>query len=248
MVTAMNTVVRYRIKTARAFRRTAALLGLLLFAAVTAQAREPYRIGYVPNAQISLESKNRLEVVYARAGLPVEFVPLPQKRSLQMAAEGLLDGDAGRIYGLEKDYPTMVRVGGKLLDFNGAAYALKGRDIGEYRDSLLDGMKVGALWGVVWVERVMKGRSLEQLKTYESLFAMLLDGRIDIALSSRRSAEAIFDKDPPFYANIRRLEPFVFQTPFYHYLNEKNADVVPLIEKALGELRAQDYWGDNEAE
>lgn len=244
----MNTAVRYRVPLAQAFRRAAACLALLLFAAVAAQAREPYRIGYVPNAQISLESKNRLEVVYARAGLPVEFVPLPQRRSLHLAAEGLLDGDAGRIYGLEKDYPTMVRVGGKLLDFNGAAYALKGRDIGEYRDSLLDGMKVGALWGVVWVERVMKGRDLEQLKTYESLFAMLLDGRIDIALSSQRSAETIFSKAPRLYENIQRLEPLVFQTTFYHYLNEKNADIVPLLEKALGELRAEDYWGDNETE
>ncbi|TDT86305.1 polar amino acid transport system substrate-binding protein [Pseudodesulfovibrio indicus] len=223
-----------------------AVLGLALVLPLRglSLAREPYRIGYLPNAQISLESKNRLEAVYARAGLPVEFVPLPQKRSLYLAAAGDLDGDAGRIYGLESNYPSMIRVEGKLLNFNGAAYVIKGQHIGEYRDSLLDVMKVGSLCGVVWVEKVMKGRCLEQVNTYEGLFAMLLEGRIDLVLSSQRSAETVFRKAPHFYESIERLEPLVFQTTFYHYLNEKNADIVPKLEKALKELRDENYWDD----
>ena len=96
---------------------------------------------------ISLASKNRLAVVYERAGIPVEFVPLPQKRSLALAVEGGIDGDAGRILGLEKRYPSMVRVNVKLLDFNGAAYVLKGRGINRYRHEMLSTMRVGALSG-----------------------------------------------------------------------------------------------------
>ncbi|WP_338669218.1 transporter substrate-binding domain-containing protein [Pseudodesulfovibrio methanolicus] len=228
----------------RFFWLAAACAALCLSWAVPGQARGPYRIGYVPGAMISLESKNRLEMAYARAGIPVEFLPLPQKRSLYLAVEGAIDGDAGRIYGLEKRYPSLVRVDVKLLDFNGAAYVVKGQEIGRFRDALLDVMKVGALRGVVWAEKIMKGRPMESVKTYEALFAMLLEGRIDIALSSRLSAEEIFSHDPRRYGRIRRLEPLVFRTSFYHYLNTKNADIVPRLEEALRELRAEDYWHD----
>jgi polar amino acid transport system substrate-binding protein len=240
----MRTVLFHRLRTGAAIGLALCLAATALCLAAPSLAREPYRIGYVPGAMISLESKNRLEVVYARAGIPVEFVPLPQKRSLYLAVEGDIDGDAGRILGLEKRYPSMVPVDVKLLDFNGAAYVVKGQEIGRFRDPLLDVMKVGGLCGVVWVEKVMKGRCMEYVKTYEALFAMLMEGRIDIALSSRLSAEEIFSHDAKRYSRIRRLEPLVYRTSFYHYLNMKNTDIVPRLEKALRELRAEDYWHD----
>ena len=87
----------------------------------------PYRIGYNPGALVSVEARRRLAVVYERAGLPVEFVPMPQKRSLYLAADGLLDGDSGRVAGLESHFPSMVRVNVKIMDFCGAAYVVAGR-------------------------------------------------------------------------------------------------------------------------
>ncbi|MGE4421843.1 MAG: substrate-binding periplasmic protein [Pseudodesulfovibrio sp.] len=224
---------------------------LLLFAACAVlswaapgRAREPYRIGYAPDALIHVESMKRLAVVYARAGLPVEFVPLPQKRSLVQAVDGVIDGDAGRILGLEKRYPGLIRVDVRLTNIYGAAYVVGGQEIGPFRDGLLGVMKVGAVSGVVWAEKVMKGRPLEHVKTYEALFAMLMEGRIDIALGSRISAEKVLRDNARRYGRIRQLEPLVFQAPFYHYLNRKDADIVPKLEKALRELRAEDYWRD----
>jgi polar amino acid transport system substrate-binding protein len=245
---AMRTVLFHtpRLGSVARFAMLFAVCAVLLTSAKPGLAREPYRIGYAPGAQIHVESMRRLAVVYERAGLPVEFVPLPQKRSLYLAAEGSIDGDVGRISGLENHYPTMVRVDVKLMDFYGAAYVVKEAEIGQFCDELLDSKKVGALCGVVWAEKIMKGRCQEYVKTYEALFAMLLEGRIDIALSSRVSAVAVFSQDPRRYARIERLEPLVFQTPFYHYLHMKNADIVPQLEKALRELRAEDYWHDGD--
>ena len=92
----------------------------------------------------------------------------------------------------------------------------------------------------------MQGRRSVRVTTYEALFAMLLEGRIDIALSSRLSAETVFSCDPGFYSRVIRLEPLAFKTSFYHYLNEKNADLVPVLEKTLRELRAADYWREGD--
>jgi polar amino acid transport system substrate-binding protein len=245
---AMRTLLRhmFRFRLADWFVPLLTVAGLSLLGAFSLQAREPYRIGYVPGAMISLASKNRLAVVYERAGVPVEFVPLPQKRSLALAVEGSIDGDAGRILGLEERYPSMVRVNVKLLDFKGAAYVLRGRGIKQYHHEMLNTMRVGALSGVVWAGNLMQRGRLERVATYEALFDMLLEGRIDIALSSRLSAETVFSSNAGYYSRIIRLEPLAFKTSFYHYLNEKNADLAPTLEKALRELRAEDYWREGD--
>ena len=222
----------------------AAWTAVCLSFAVPCQAREPYRIGFTPGVLVSVEAKDRLTLAYERAGLPVEFVPLPQKRSLYLAAEGSLDGEVGRIAGLEKRYPSMVRVNVQLMVFRGAAYVAAGRDIDAYSDELLDTLRVGSLCGVVWAEKVMKGRCLEHVKNYDSLFGMLQEGRIDMALCSMTSAEAAIADNPGVSGRIRRLEPQVYQAAFYHYLHMKNADIVPQLEKALRELRAENGWDD----
>lgn len=209
-------------------------------------AREPYRIGFAQNARIHQEARARLEAVYKRAGLPVEFVPLPQKRSLLLAVDGLLDGDVGRIPGLEETYPSLVRVDVKLLDLIGAAYVVRGQDFGDYRVALLDSLRVGAVRGVLWAEKLMGDRPMEKVNNYETLFDMLLAGRIDLALGSRSSAEGVLRDDRARYASIRMMVPAAYQTPFYHYVNRKNADIVPLLEKALRELRAEGGWHDDE--
>jgi polar amino acid transport system substrate-binding protein len=209
-------------------------------------AREPYRIGYSPDARIHVEARNRLRAVYARAGLPVEFVPLPQKRSLVQAVDGVIDGDAGRIPGLEARFPSLVRVDVKLMDLVGAAYVVRGQEMGDYRPELLDTLRAGAVRGVLWAEKIMGKRRLEQVNNYETLFDMLLAGRIDVALASRVSAEYLFRRDSARYAGVRRLDPPAYKVPFYHYLNIKNADIVPVLEKVLRELRAEDYWHDRD--
>ncbi|OIQ50359.1 Bacterial extracellular solute-binding protein, family 3 [Pseudodesulfovibrio hydrargyri] len=221
----------------------AAVAALCLAFALSCPARSPYRIGYNPGALVSVEAKNRLAAVYERAGLPVEFVPMPEKRSLYLAAEGALDGDAGRVAGLESRFPAMVRVNVKLMDFCGAAYVLAGRDdVGGYREGMLKGMKVGSLYGIVWADKIMKGRFLEQVTSYDALFSMLLEGRIDIVLCSRSGAEKAIAAHPGRYGGIRQLEPLVYREPFYHYLHRNNADIVPRLEKALRELHAEEHW------
>ncbi|OIQ50358.1 hypothetical protein BerOc1_02289 [Pseudodesulfovibrio hydrargyri] len=209
-------------------------------------ARGPYRIGYTPSARIHVEARDRLEAAYERAGLAVEFVPLPQKRSLVQAVDGVIDGDVGRIPGLERKFPTLVRVDVKLLDLVGVAYVVKGQRMGDYRPELLATLRAGAVRGVLWAEKVMDGHRLEQVNNYETLFGMLLEGRIDLALASRLSAEDVFRADRARYARIRGLDPPVYHVPFYHYVNIACADIVPRLEKALRELRAEGHWREDD--
>ena len=234
---------RFRAVSGRALR-AAAWAVLCLALAVPALARQPYRIGYSPGAGIHVEARDRLAAAYGRAGLPVEFVPLPQKRSLLLAVDGAIDGDVGRIPGLDEKYPSLIRVNVKLMDLVGAAYVVRGQRLGNYRPELLRALTVGAVRGVVWARRVVGDGRLEQVNNYETLFGMLLEGRIDVALASRASAERLFLENRRYSLRIRRMEPDVYRVPFYHYLNRKNADIVPVLEKALRELRAGNHRPD----
>jgi len=240
-----HTRARFRAVPGRVLR-AAAWLVLCLAPAVPVLAREPYRIGYAPGAGIHVEARDRLAAAYDRAGLPVEFVPLPQKRSLMLAVDGAIDGDVGRIPGLDEKFPSLVRVDVKLMDMVGAAYVVRGQRLGNFRPELLQALTVGAVRGVIWAGKVAENGRLERVNNYATLFCMLLEGRIDVALASRASAERIFLENREYTARIRRMEPDVYRVPFYHYVNRKNADIVPVLEKALRELRARDYWHDKE--
>jgi polar amino acid transport system substrate-binding protein len=226
------------------FALVALVAAWCLASAVPGGARGPYRIGYSPDAQIHVAARDRLKAVYERAGLPVEFVPLPQKRSLVQAVDGIIDGDVGRIPGLEKRFPSLVRVDVKLMDLVGVAYVIKGQGIGDYRSELLATRRPGAVRGVLWAEKVMGGLRLEEVNNYATLFEMLTEGRIDLALASKISAETLFQADKERYADIRGLNPPVYHVPFYHYVNIGNADIVPKLEKALRGLRAEGLWRD----
>ncbi|WP_272699123.1 hypothetical protein [Desulfovibrio sp. Fe33] len=241
----MQSVLRHTLTCLRTTSRRAVLaaacVALCLLAAEPGHAREPYRIGYSPDAMVHVEAKKRLEAVYKRAGLPVEFVSMPTKRSLVLACDGVLDGDAGRIPNLEQNFPTLIRVNVELMELIGTAYVLKNRKIERFDKSLLDEMAVGAVRGVIWAERVMAGRPLVLVNNYETLFSMLQEGRIGLALGSKLSAEKTFRDHAGRFDMIVGLDPPACRTPFYHYLHEKNSGIVPKLQKALRELRSEGY-------
>ncbi|MBG0791286.1 MAG: hypothetical protein H0S80_12405 [Desulfovibrionaceae bacterium] len=220
-----------------------AALVLLLCTAAPCPAHETYHISFSPGAEIHILARERVRDMYQRAGMAVEFVPMPHKRSIQSAAEGTVDGEVGRIKGLEKRHPGLRRVDVKLIDLTGAAYVIEGSAIQHYDRKLLDTVRVGAVNGVQWALRELDGRPAEMVSDYTRLFGMLVENRVDMVLGSTLSTEAVLNKEGIRNRRIRKLTPLVYCAPLYHYVNEKHADIIPLLEQALRELWAEDHWG-----
>lgn len=218
--------------------RFALILLVILLLPHTAWARKVYRLGYKASPVV-MQAVARLEEAYTRAGLLVEFVELPHKRSLTFANDGVLDGDVARISGLETTYPNLRRVKFKVTSFNGVALVLDKKDIFAYRKSLLDSYRVGGILGIVWVEKVMNGRPYEQVKGHDILFRMLLEGRVDILLSSELQARRIIESDKALYGHVRILKPNVMELPLFHYVNKQNEDIIPLLESALKAMESE---------
>jgi len=213
-----------------------------LCAASSCPARQPYRISYSPGAAIHALARDRVKDAYERAGLPVEFVPMPHKRSLHSANEGIVDGEVGRIAGVEKSFPDLRRVNVELINLTGAAYVLEESGVTRYRQELLDTVRVGAILGVQWSLNELDGRPAEMVSDYTKLLGMLAEKRVDMALGSTLSVEAALKEKRIRNTRIRRLKPLVFCQPLYHYVHKKNERLVPLLEKALRELWKEGRW------
>lgn len=197
-----------------------------------------YVLSYSPGTLFHQLVRDRVDVVYKRAGLTADFKPLPHNRSVFSANEGIVDGDVGRVPSIEENNPNLLRVNVKLMDLNGAAYTLHA-EIGNYDESLLRKYRVGYVLGVKWPQAVLDGREAITAPNYAALFEMLLDGRIDLALATEASADSVFNELQSRAKNIRRLLPSVFSAPIYHYVHKKNAEIVPRLEQAIKEINEE---------
>lgn len=222
---------------------------LLFFASLqvlpVAAADKTYHLSYSPGTLFHQLVRDRVKVVYERAGLKAEFVSLPHNRSLLSANAGTVDGDVGRVPSVEEDYPDLRRVNVKLMELNGAVYTLR-KDIDFYTDDLLTKYRVGYVLGVNWIEDKMKVQNATTARDYPALFEMLLQGRVDIVLVTEASADAVLRELGDRAANIRKLQPFVFSAPIYHYVNKNNEAIIPRLEKALTDLLQEGYWDPSE--
>ena len=195
-------------------------------------AERVYRLSYSPGTLFHQLVRDRIAAVYQQAGFRTEFIPLPHNRSLISANDGVVDGDVGRVSSVENQYPKLKRVGEKLMDLNGAVYTLN-PDIGKYEESLLDQYRVGYVLGVRWPQKKMAGKVATTAPDYTALFEMLLQGRVDLILATEASADAAMHSLKGRADEVRELQPYAFSAPIYHYVNEKNNNIIPQLEQAL---------------
>ena len=225
--------------------KTAAFILLVLFLQLISFAAygndKTYVISYSPGTLFHELVRDRTKALYEKAGLTAEFVALPHKRSLFSANEGTVDGDVGRVPSVQENYPNLRRVNVKLMDLNGVVYTTRD-EITSYDDALLKQYRVGYIRGVQWTEKKMQGLEATKVDSYSILFTMLLQGRIDIILATEISANSAIRNLGEKVSIIRKLDPFIFSAPIYHYVNKKNEAIIPRLEKAVTALIEEGYW------
>lgn len=198
-------------------------------------AERVYLLSYSPGTLFHQLVKNRTAAVYQQAGLKAEFIPLPHNRSLMSANDGVIDGDVGRVPSIEDKFKKLKRVDEKLMDLNGAVYTLN-PDIQRFDENLLDQYRVGYVLGVRWSQKKMSGKKATTAPNYNALFEMLLQGRVDLVLATEASADAAMHDLKGRADQVRELQPYVFNAPIYHYVNEKNNNIIPQLEQALRKI------------
>jgi len=176
---------------------------------------------------------------FRRVGAELQLVKLPAERGLINANAGIEDGDMVRIAGLEKQYPNLVRVPEKLVDWEFSAFskdasipsnwqAIRQRSVGHIK-----GWKIYEL-NLTGAERVTTADDPEQL------FRLLELNRIDVALYEHSFGEALAKKQG--LKGVRSLVPPLASREMFIYLHKRHAAYVPALANALRAIKREGMY------
>jgi len=178
---------------------------------------------------------------FRRAGVSVKIInDTPSERALVNANEGVVDGEYLRIAGLEKKYPNLVMVPESICAYEFTAFA-KNRAIRVKGWESLRPYNVGYITGWKILEENVTGvKSVTAVRNDDALFELLRSDRADLVIFERLRAEAYLSRTGD--REIRRLNPPLARREMYLYLNRGNATLVPVLAKALRQMKQDGTW------
>lgn len=177
-----------------------------------------------------------LRHAYSELGIQIEFQRMSRSRSLVTAGKGLVDGELAGTPSIEKKFPTLIRVSVPLMQVKvGTIICTRHSD-----ETILDKIhekKVGYIRGAVVFENYTK--TFDEVwvaDTYDELFGMLKLGRLDVVLGG----QIALDKYGLTHeAGCLEMAGKPIRTvKLYHYLHERNAQLVPAITSILESMAA----------
>lgn len=177
---------------------------------------------------------------FRRAGLRLKLVKLPAERGLVNANAGIEDGDLTRVAGMEKNYPNLVQIPEKLLDYQLVAFTRQAKPT-EASWASFEPLSVGHIRGWKIYERnLTPATHVTTVDSADQLFTMLDKNRIDVALYERWLGKALGKQ--MHMQNLRVVEPPLFVREMFIYLNKRHADKVPAIAAALRAIKAEGMY------
>ncbi|MEH6473296.1 MAG: transporter substrate-binding domain-containing protein [Halopseudomonas sp.] len=172
---------------------------------------------------------------YQGLDIDVKFINLPSKRALVSSSKGLVDGETNRIGKIKAKFPSLIQIPIPMHPLVGAAYSLDGNlNIKHWQD--LKPYRVGVLQGVPFYEKPTQGMNRLYANNYKQLFELLVRGRVDVVVGTTFSSEQTINQQFAD-AGIIQDGSVLIHIETFHYLHQKNSDLVPAITRALQQMR-----------
>lgn len=211
-----------------------------------------YRLAYLLGAPTVTDVPMQLvKEAYRHLGLKVEMVGLPTARSLMSANDGTYDGEVARFRYIEASVPNLKRVPVSLGHIEYAPYILGTNrvDLSSWAAIKSSGLRVAGRQGARIVETALGNAVTTRNNSYEALLKMLLMRRVDVVIAPVGELEALYASMPlELNAQLNELKrlPPVASEPLYHYLHERNSDLIEPLTKELKRMEANGtigkYW------
>ena len=176
---------------------------------------------------------------FRRAGVQLRLVKLPAERGLINANAGIEDGDVTRIAGLEAQYPNLIRVPEKLIEYDFLAFSKNPALVTSL--DVLRARPIGHIRGWKIYEKMLAGApSVVSADDSAQLFRQLQLDRIDVALYERWLGLSLLRKQG--IKGIYPLEPVIAKREMYIYLHKRHTALVPKIAEALRAIKAEGLY------
>jgi len=200
---------------------------LVISTSVVAPYTTPERQGFLDRL---------VAAVFREVGVQAEILvyPAASERSLLNANEGIDDGQALRVAGLEKLYPNLIRVPEPVIMNDFVAMSVRHRfatpdwaALRPYAVTYIIGWKI-------FEANLPPEAPRTPVREAEQLFTLLAQDRADVALHERWQGLAQARRSG---LQVRVMEPPLVSTPMYMYLHRKHAHLVPQVAQALARLK-----------
>lgn len=179
---------------------------------------------------------NRIAVeAFRRLGHTVNIPQLPSGRALLNAQNGIDDGTMPRIAGLSAEYPNLLQVPEKLMDYQFTAFTMLDdvtvrtwQDLKPYSIAYVHGWKI--------FERNTKGfPNVSSVHDPEQLFTLLARNRVDIVLLERWQGMLAAQKIG--LKNVRAIMPPLVERQMFIYLHNKHKAILPGLAQAMRAMK-----------
>jgi hypothetical protein len=216
------------------FKTLISIFGLLLLTSSVLIA-EPLRFAQITNSPDQVVGAAVLKVVYAKAGIPIQIIPLSGKRALLESSQGRLDGEVHRILEIGSLYPDLIKVPTATNYIEQTIFSKDKSFILNGCDSL-NGRLVGRALGVRYAEMCTQG--MENVAVFpdsSSLMKSLDRDIVDFAITSQLNGLVQLKKLG--INSVIALKPALAKRLLFHYLHKKHKDLIPKLEKILAKMK-----------
>lgn len=204
---------------------------VLLFFLSSMSMAEPLKIAKITNSPDQIVGAEILKVLYAKAGIRIEIVPLSGKRALIESSQGRLDGEVHRIHEIGELYPTLIRVPTATNYIEQTVFS-KNKEVVVKDCESLRGKLVGRARGVRYAEMCTEGMdTVAVFSDSNSLMKSLNRDIVDYAITSRLNG--LVQLKLLGATSVAPLEPTLGKRLLFHYLHEKHQDLIPKLNAIL---------------
>jgi len=218
-------------------RRRALVAATLMASALPglAQTKSPaIRIGRTDYTSILTDIEERvLSGALKRIGVACDFVRLPLLRLIEMANDGAVDADIGRIPEVAKRFPNLIMVPTQTCKSEVAVYGAM-PDFAARTRSAIKGMRIGIVRGVFILEKYTQGMNLVVVQDFAALMNMLMERRVDAAVAIYLDTEIqLRNKVIP---GLVRWPYLWAAEPLHCLVHKRHAELVPKLDASLAQM------------
>ena len=184
---------------------------------------------------------------FARIGVDVDIQSIPNIDALEQANAGIYDGDIYRVAGTSETYPNLIQVPGNVNSFDFVAFSMtltdKDLDIAGKGWESLTPYRVGIREG--WVETKKhvteeNTAGVSSITSVPQMFMSLKRKKVDLIIYGRFMGHQMIKELN--LKGVHIIEPPLSSKEMFLYIHKRHADLVPKLEQALADMKADGTW------
>jgi len=190
----------------------------------------------IENSGNTVVGERVMREAYRRIGYRIRIDYYSASRALTVSSSGEVDGELGRIRGIDRVYENLVMVDTPMNRMEAMVFSIRHNFTVNGWPSLSPYV-IGIQLGVKYAEQRTAAMQRVLANNNDQLIGLLIAGRVDLILMTRTSSMLALKDHPD--VDLNRLEPPVDQYELFHYLHKKNEHLKPLINQALQQMEQE---------